>query len=90
MRRRCPGRATGSERAPVIKGHRRRSDGMQGKTSTLPGEISLAPERVTHSRSEKSAEAVVADIEAEQGYHPEGSEDFGGSEGPNERRANRP
>lgn len=76
MRRRRPGRATGSERAPVIKGRRRRSDGMQGKTSTLPGEISLAPERATHPRSEKSAEAVVVNIEAEQEHHSEGSEDF--------------
>jgi len=58
------GRATA--KLHVTKEHRRRSDGMRRKTSTLPGEISLVPERATRERSEKSAEAVVAIAEAGQ------------------------
>lgn len=52
----------------------------------LPGEISFVLERVTSDwssprRREKSAEAVVANAEAEQGSPPRSAEDLGGVKG---------
>jgi hypothetical protein len=56
----------------------------------LPGEISpYARKDDAARRSEKSAEAVVADVEAEQGA-PEPRKTFGGAKGRTEGRAKRP